>query len=77
MTMVPTLLGQLKRSLQIKKIITNAPCVYSFLHIQSISSVAVKKVGYWDTSGVPKKIAEVAQKKEQELAHDEFYPQSK
>ena len=50
---------------------------YSFLHIQSISSITVKKVGYWDTSGVPKKIAEVAQKKEQELAHDEFYPQSK
>ena len=50
---------------------------YSFLHIQSISSIVVKKVGYWDTSGVPKKIAEVAQKKEQELAHDEFYPQSK
>ena len=31
---------------------------------QSISPIRVKKVGYWDNSGVLKKIAEVAQKKE-------------
>ena len=31
-------------------------------------------VGYKDTSDVAKKAAEVAQKKEQELTHSEFYP---
>ena len=31
-------------------------------------------VGYKDTSDVAKKAAEVAQKKEQERAHGEFYP---
>ena len=32
-------------------------------------------VGYKDTSDVPKKAADVAQKKKkQELAHGEFYP---
>ena len=33
-----------------------------------------KKVGYWDTSDVAKKAAEVSQIKEQYLAHGEFYP---
>ena len=31
-------------------------------------------VGYRDTSDVAKKAAEVAQKKEQQLVHGEFYP---
>ena len=31
-------------------------------------------VGYRDTSDVPKKAVGVAQKKEQYLEHDEFYP---
>ena len=31
-------------------------------------------VGYKDTSDIAKKAAEVAQKKEQKLAHGEFYP---
>ena len=29
---------------------------------------------YYDTSGVGQKAVEVAQKKEQKLAHGEFYP---
>ena len=35
------------------------------MHSQSISTKAVKKVGYQGTSGLAKKTAEVAQKKEQ------------
>ena len=31
-------------------------------------------VGYRDTSNVAQKAAAVAQKKEQQLAHSEFYP---
>ena len=31
-------------------------------------------VGYKDTSDVAKKAVEVAQRKEQKLAHGEFYP---
>ena len=38
---------------------------YSLLHSQSISSMTLKRVGYWDTSGVSKQIAVVAQNKEQ------------
>ena len=35
------------------------------LHSHNISSITVKKVGYWDTFGLSKETAEVAQKKEQ------------
>ena len=31
-------------------------------------------VGYRDTSGIAKKATEVAQEKEQEVAHGELYP---
>ena len=54
MTMVPT------ASEVVEKIVC-----YSLLHSQIIPSITVKKVGYWDTSGVSKNIAEVAQAKEQ------------
>ena len=47
MTMVPTLLRQFRRSLQIKKISTNTPRVLKFAEIVKIyQSITVKKVGY-------------------------------
>ena len=64
MTMVSRLLRQFRRSLQIKKCITNAPCVlYNLLNSQTIPKW--KMVGYKDTSDVAKKALKVAQKKEQ------------
>ena len=60
-TMVPTLLRQLRRSLQIERLSQMLLVCYVLLHSQSISSITVKKAGYWDTSGVSKKPAEVAQ----------------
>ena len=54
---------------------------YNLLNSQNIASelyLSINKqcemVGYRDTSDVVKKTAKVAQKKEQKLAHGEFYP---
>ena len=62
-TMVPTLLGQLRKSLQIKKIITSVPCVLSFAvqpkHVVNNS----KKDWLLRHFQHIKKTAEVAQKK--------------
>ena len=55
MAMVPRLVRQFRRSLQIKKIIANAP---------RVNSEKSKMVGYKETSDVAKKAAEVAQEKE-------------
>ena len=44
---------------------------------KNISITAWKQVGYLDNSGVAKKAAEVAQKKEQQLAQGKFYPKCK
>ena len=61
-TMVPTLLRQLRRSFQIKKIITNAPCVLQFAaqpkHIFNNSEKS-----YWDTSGVSEKLQKLHRKR--------------
>ena len=65
MTMVLKFLRQLRRSLQIKSVITNAPCVLEFATQPKILSIPVKKIGYLNTYGVTKKAEEVAQKKEQ------------
>lgn len=65
MNMVSKSLRQLRRSLQIKSIITNAPCVLEFAAQPKILSIPVKKIGYLNTYGVTKKAEEVAQKKEQ------------
>ena len=48
MTMLPTLLRQFRRSLQIKKIITNAPRVLYLLNSQNVLvNNSEKKVGYY------------------------------
>ena len=62
MTMVPRLLRQFRRSLQIKRFIANTPCVlYNLLNSQNVPQR--KMVVYKDTSDVAKKTAEVEQKK--------------
>ena len=62
MTMVPRLLRQFRRSLQIKRFIANTPCVlYNLLNSQNLPQR--KMVVYKDTSDVAKKTAEVEQKK--------------
>ena len=58
MTMVPTLLRQLRRWLQIKKIITNAPCALQFAAQPSLSSVTVKRL----LTGAPPAIKKTPQK---------------
>ena len=49
---------------------------YNLLNSQNISITQQqrKMVGYKDTPDVVKKVAEVAQKKEQKLARGELYP---
>ena len=56
MTMVPMLLGQLRRSLQIKKIITNAPRVSQFAAQPSYIINNSRNVYYKEISGVSKKL---------------------
>ena len=66
MTMVPTLLRQVRGSLHIKKIITNAPRVLQFSEQPKyISQKQFKKVGWQDTSEAARKAPEVVQKNEQ------------
>ena len=74
MIMVLTLQRRLKKSLQIKKIITNPPWVLSQI---LISSIIAKKLVTKTSLMQLKKAAEVAQKKEQQLVHDECYLQWK
>ena len=67
MTMVPTLLRQFSRSLQIKEIITNASYDIVCWIAKIYQSITVKKgwlLTYYDTFVIAKKAADVAQKKE-------------
>ena len=54
-------------------------CWIAKIYLASYQSIKQqrKRVGYKDTLDVAKKAAEVAQKKEQQLVHGEFYPQWK
>ena len=62
-TMVPTLLRQWRRSLQIERLSQMLLVCYILLHSQSISSITVKKGGYWDTSGVSKNLQKLHSKR--------------
>ena len=74
MTIVPTLLRQFRRSLQIKKIIRDAHRVLKFTEQPKyINQQQRKRVGYQDTSDVAKKLQKLHSKK----AHGRFYPQWK
>ena len=77
MAMVPTLLRQFRRSLQIKKCVANAPRVLYLAELPKYTyqSITVKKD--WLLGNVAIKAVEVAQKHKQKLAHGEFYPQWK
>ena len=60
--MVSTFLRQLRKSLQIKKIITNAPCVLEFAVHPKQLSITVKRVGYRDTSTISKELQRLHRK---------------
>ena len=52
--MVSTFLRQLRKALQIKKIITNAPCVLEFAVHPKQLSIKVKRAGYRGISIISK-----------------------
>ena len=81
MTVVPTLLRQVRRYLEIKRLSQILFVCYSLLNSQNIS-INNNEKGWLlthqeDTSGVAKIAAEVAQKKEEKLDRGELYPQWK
>ena len=79
MTMVPRLLVSLEDFHGSKRVSQMLIVRYNLLNSQNIpiNQYHWKMVGYKEISDIAKKAAAVAQKKEQWLAHVEFYPQWK